>query len=291
VGESGCGKSSVARALVGLVPNVGGSIRLHGQDCSSHKVRTSIAYRQQVQMVFQDPFGSLNPRMTVGEMIGEALMMRPQAGRDRSARHREVLRILELVWFPGNILDRYPYQFSGGQRQRLAIARALAVGPQVIVCDEVTSALDVSVQASVLNLLRDLQSELGLSYLLISHDLAVVRAMSDVVAVMYLGRIVEQGAVEDVFGAPNHPYTTALLSSIPTLTGSRKPAPVAGDIPDPRRPPTGCRFHTRCPVGPLSRPERTVCIELDPQPSHEVAHQAACHFAVGRDVTQFAVQV
>jgi oligopeptide/dipeptide ABC transporter ATP-binding protein len=228
-------------------------------------------------MVFQDPQSSLNPRLTVASMLEETLARR---GLARSRRRTEALRIVDLVGLGSRALERYPHQFSGGQRQRVAIARALAVEPQVVIWDEVTSALDVSVQATILNLLSALQRELGLSYIVISHDLAVVRVMSDVVAVMYLGRVIEQAETDALFESPRHPYTQALIASLPTLTGERARAPVAGDIPDPRRPPEGCRFHTRCPVGPLVRADRTVCLERDP---HELAdadeHRAACHFA------------
>jgi oligopeptide/dipeptide ABC transporter ATP-binding protein len=280
VGESGCGKSTVARALVGLAPVAAGEVTLGGADCSAAAARTSRAYRRRVQMVFQDPHSSLNPRMSVGEMLHEAL--RTRGGRFRSRRERasESRRLIDVVGLPANTVDRYPHQFSGGQRQRIAIGRALAVGPEVLILDEVTSALDVSVQATVLNLLQDLQRELGLSYLLISHDLSIVRLMSDEVTVMYLGRVVEHAATEEFFTRPAHPYAVALMQSIPTLRGARRPAPLAGDLPDPRRPPPGCRFHTRCPVGPAARPERAVCVERDPrlEPAWR-EHLAACHFA------------
>jgi peptide/nickel transport system ATP-binding protein len=280
VGESGCGKSTVARALVGLAPVVGGTIALDGADCSAQAARDSSGYRRRVQMVFQDPFSSLNPRMSVRALLWEALMT---GGTARSARAAESRRLLDMVGLPANALERYPHQFSGGQRQRIAIGRALAVGPEVVVLDEVTSALDVSVQATVLNLLEDLRRELGLSYLFISHDLSIVRLVSDAVAVMYLGRVVEHAATEDLFTRPLHPYTMALMRSIPSLDGPRRPAPLAGDLPDPRRPPPGCRFHTRCPVGPLARPERRECVERDPRLEPEAhAHRAACHFAEGR---------
>jgi peptide/nickel transport system ATP-binding protein len=280
VGESGCGKSTVARALVGLAPVVAGTIRLEGADRTSRAARSSARYRRRVQMVFQDPFSSLNPRMSVGTLLDEALSLRGGEFRSRRRRAAESRRLVDLVGLAAGALDRYPHQFSGGQRQRIAIGRALAVGPDVVVLDEVTSALDVSVQATILNLLRDLQREYGLSYLFISHDLSIVRLMSDEVAVMYLGRVVEQAPVDDLFARPAHPYTAALLSSIPSLRGPRRPAPLSGDLPDPRRPPAGCRFHTRCPVGPLARPERTECVEAVPPLQPEARpHRAACHFA------------
>jgi oligopeptide/dipeptide ABC transporter ATP-binding protein len=221
-------------------------------------------------MVFQDPQSSLNPRLTVGSMLEETLARRRLP---RSRRRAEALRILDLVGLGSRALDRYPHQFSGGQRQRVAIARALAVEPQVVIWDEVTSALDVSVQATILNLLKALQRELGLSYVVISHDLAVVRVMSDVVAVMYLGRIVEQAETDALFEAPRHPYTQALIASLPTLTGDRARASVAGDIPDPRRPPAGCRFHTRCP-----RAEERCRVEEPVVRKIGEDHFVACHF-------------
>jgi peptide/nickel transport system ATP-binding protein len=279
VGESGCGKSTVARALVGLVPIVAGRVILDGTDCTRQATRNSARYRRRVQMVFQDPFSSLNPRMSVGALLDEALQARGGEFRSRQRRAAERARLLELVGLPSDALSRYPHQLSGGQRQRIAIGRALAVGPDVLILDEVTSALDVSVQATVLNLLQDLQRQFGLSYLFISHDLSVVRLMSDEILVMYLGRVVEHAPTEDLFTRPFHPYTVALLKSIPSLHSQRQPAPLSGDPPDPRRPPKGCRFHTRCPVGPLVRPERTRCTELVPLLAPEAGnHQAACHF-------------
>ncbi len=278
VGESGCGKSTVARALVGLAAVAAGQVMLGDADYSAMAARTSLAYRRRVQMVFQDPYSSLNPRMSVGELLGEALTTR--GGRSRGERAAESQRLIALVGLPANTLGRYPHQFSGGQRQRIAIGRALAVGPEVLILDEVTSALDVSVQATVLNLLQDLQAELGLSYLFISHDLSIVRLMSDEVAVMYLGRIVEHAPTEEFFTRPAHPYTAALMKSIPSLRGGPRAAPLLGELPDPRKPPGGCRFHTRCPVGPIARPERTVCIDRDPRLEPPTRpHQAACHFA------------
>jgi len=279
VGESGSGKSSIARAIVGLHPVAGGSITLDGVDCASARSRNAPAFRRRVQMVFQDPSASLNPRMTVADALNEALARRADVAR--SARRREALDVLGLVGLGASALDRYPHEFSGGQRQRIAIARALCVGPEVIIMDEVTSALDVSVQAQIVNLLKSLQAELGLSYLFISHDLAVVGLMSDATAVMYLGRVVEQAATNVLFANPRHPYTRALIASVPRFGQARQPAPVRGDLPDPRRPPSGCRFHTRCSIGPLLLPNRAICREVDP---HTVAadtpHQAACHFAL-----------
>jgi peptide/nickel transport system ATP-binding protein len=278
VGESGCGKSTVARAVVGLVPILGGRVMLDGVDYTPERKRNSIEFRRRVQMIFQDPYSSLNPRMKVADMIHEGFATRGL--RSNAEVRTETNRIFELVGLPLASLQRYPHQFSGGQRQRIAIARALAVGPKVIVHDEVTSALDVSVQATILNLLKNLQRELRISYLFISHDLSTVRVMSDVVAVMYLGRIVETAPRDELFASAEHPYTKALIASVPQIGAPRKPAPLPGDLPDPRHPPEGCRFHTRCPIGPLSNPTRTVCIEVDPQAEAAARrHFAACHFA------------
>jgi peptide/nickel transport system ATP-binding protein len=280
VGESGCGKSTIARALTGLVPVASGVIRLDGMDCSAQSARDARAYRRRLQMVFQDPYSSLNPRMTIGEMIGEAVALRGAARRSGAERRRECARALELVGMSDSALDRFPHQFSGGQRQRIAIARALAVGPEVVVHDEVTSSLDVSTQSTILNLLKTLQRDLGLSYILISHDLSVVRLMSDMVAVMYLGRIVECAPTEQLFHDPSHPYTRALISSLPRLEDHRRPASLKGDLPNPRQPPVGCRFNTRCPVGPLADPSRSVCLTVDPQAAAGSKRNfAACHFS------------
>jgi oligopeptide/dipeptide ABC transporter ATP-binding protein len=277
VGESGSGKSTVAKAIVGLALVAGGRVVFDGADCTSNQVRSGADYRRRVQMVFQDPYASLNPRMTVTTLLADVLARRPDV--PRSARRKEAERLLTLVGLPSSALTRYPHQFSGGQRQRIAIARALAVDPELIIMDEVTSALDVSVQATILNLLRDLQREFSLSYLFISHDLSVIGAMSDRVAVMYMGRIVELGDTKSVFETACHPYTRALLASVPRFGEGRNKAPLSGDMPDPHNPPLGCRFHTRCPVGPVTHPERLACIENDPSEDAEARpHQAACHY-------------
>jgi peptide/nickel transport system ATP-binding protein len=280
VGESGCGKSTLAKALVGLVPVAGGRITLRGEDFTRQSARSSAGYRRQVQMVFQDPHSSLNPRMTVGQTIGEALANGTHSGLSRADRRTETARLLDLVQLPSSAVQRYPHQFSGGQKQRIAIARALAVGARLIINDEVTSALDVSVQATIINLLRELQRELGLSYVFISHDLSVVRAVSDAVAVMYLGRVVELAPSDQVFDAPVHPYTRALVASIPTMRDAVRSRPLVGEIPDPRDPPPGCHFHTRCPIGPLYREDRAECATADPTAGAVGRlHRAACHFA------------
>jgi peptide/nickel transport system ATP-binding protein len=282
VGESGSGKSTIARALVGLTPVASGTISLEGEDVTAARARSARAYRKRVQMVFQDPFSSLNPRMTIGEMLGEAVAIRLDGG-GRSARRTEAVRAIELVGLGAGTLDRYPHQFSGGQRQRIALARALAIQPKVVILDEVTSALDVSVQAAMLNLLKELQAELGLSYLFISHDLAVVGAMSDRVAVMYLGQLLEEAPAEQLFAAPQHPYTRALIDSVPAFHAERRAAQVRGQVPDPHNPPAGCRFHPRCAIGPRVFPDRQVCVLSDPQDDKEQRlHDAACHFAAVR---------
>jgi peptide/nickel transport system ATP-binding protein len=270
VGESGSGKSTIARAIVGLVP-AAGRVLVGGADVSSLP-----AGRRRVQLVFQDPYASLNPRMTVGETLAEAA----RAGRrERDARTRE---LLDLVALDARHAGRLPRELSGGQRQRVAIARALAAGPEVLIADEVTSALDVSVQGAILNLLRDVQARLGLTVLFISHDLSLVRYMSDAAAVMYLGRIVEAGAIGELVARPRHPYTRALLDAVPRLAGPAigAPALLDADPPDPGAPPAGCHFHPRCPVGPRVRPDRAVCAERDPWPGAGARpHCAACHFA------------
>ncbi len=248
VGESGCGKTTVGRSIVRLLAPTGGRILFEGRDLSSVASRTLVPMRRGFQMVFQDPFSSLDPRMRVREILEEGLLaLRPDL--DGAGRDRHMDGLLERVGLGTDAKLRYPHEFSGGQRQRIAIARALAVEPKVLVCDEPTSALDVSVQAQILNLLRELQRELGLAYLFITHNLAVVSYLADDVAVMYLGRIVEQGPVESVLGAPAHPYTRALLASVPRLDGTRDEGErLEGDPPSPAAPPAGCHFHPRCPL-------------------------------------------
>ncbi len=272
VGESGSGKSTLARAAAGLVPVTGGRILLDGAP-----LRGRDSARRRLRMVFQDPYSSLDPRMAAGESIAEAL---PRGEfRSRAQRRAEVGRLLELVDLPARSAAEYPGELSNGQRQRVALARALAGRPDVVVADEITSALDVSVQGTVLNLVRDLHRRMRLSMLFISHNLAVVRYVSDFVAVMYLGRIVEYGATEDVLADPQHPYTRELLAAIPRADAPSEMDPVEDTEPaDPHRPPTGCRFHPRCPIGPLVVAERTVCLQAEP-PGTDRRHNAACHFA------------
>ncbi|SFJ45539.1 peptide/nickel transport system ATP-binding protein [Amycolatopsis sacchari] len=275
VGESGCGKSTLARTVVGINEPVSGGIRVLGKDFTEMARREVAAARRKVQYVFQDPYASLNPRRTIRQVLDEALEVAGVAPAQRRARSVE---LLELVGLGERHLDRYPHAFSGGQRQRIGIARALAVEPECLVLDEPVSALDVSIQAQVMNLLTDLRDRLGLGYLFIAHDLAVVRSISDRVAVMYLGRIVETGPAEDVYRAPQHPYTVSLLSSSPSMERERERIVLTGDLPSPKNPPSGCRFRTRCPIGPLTHPERTICVEQSPVLPGG-GHGAACHFA------------
>ena len=278
VGESGSGKSSLARAAVGLAPLTAGRIRLDGRDVTGPDADR----RHPVQMVFQDPYSSLDPRMSIGASIAEAM----RGVRGRAARAAEVARLLELVSLDPGRSGLLPSALSGGQRQRVALARALAARPEVVIADEITSALDVSVQGAVLNLIRQIRRELGLSMLFISHNLAVVRYVSDVIAVMYLGRLVEVGPTEAVLADPQHPYTRSLLESAPRLGTRLLAAPTPGgdheldvDIADPHDPPTGCRFHPRCPIGPRVLPMRGICIDIDPTVDAATRpHRAACHF-------------
>ena len=250
VGESGCGKSTVARLLLRLIEPTSGQLELDGHDLIAADASAMRRLRGLIQLIFQDPYGSLNPRLTAGDMLAEPLMLHEtvpsRSATDRTAR---VTELLGMVGLPPEAARRYPHEFSGGQRQRLAIARALAAGPRVIVCDEPVSALDVSIQAQILNLLADLQRQLALSYVFISHDLAVVRQIATDVGVMYLGRFVETGPASIVLAAPRHPYTRALLAAVPVPDPTRRagePA-IGGDVPSPLAPPSGCHFHTRCP--------------------------------------------
>ena len=248
VGESGCGKSTVARCVVGLYRPSAGTVVLDGVDMTALKTRReSMPMRRRLQMIFQDPYASLNPRWRVAAIIAEPIIVHRLMSERKAIRAR-VDELLGQVGLTAADGEKYPHEFSGGQRQRVSIARALASNPEFLVCDEPTSALDVSVQAQILNLMKDLQKELGLTYLLISHDLAVVYNFADEVGVMYLGRLVESGPAEALFGAPRHPYTRMLLDAIPDLdmTG-RARIPVAGEVPDPIDPPPGCTFHPRCP--------------------------------------------
>ncbi|HYW25713.1 MAG TPA: oligopeptide/dipeptide ABC transporter ATP-binding protein [Terriglobales bacterium] len=279
VGESGCGKSTLARVITQLQPATAGRVVFNGQELTRLSGSRMRRIRRQVQIIFQDPFASLDPRMTVGEIIAEPIDNFGVArGRARQERIQELLR---LVGLNPNFTNRYPHEFSGGQRQRIGIARALAPNPTFIVCDEPVSALDVSIQAQIINLLQDLQREFNLTYLFIAHDLAVVRHLSDRVAVMYLGKVVEVADRTDIYEAPQHPYTRALLSSIPVpdpvVEAHRDPILLQGEIPSPVNPPAGCRFHTRCPIARVPG----VCSEIEPdlEPHGRPMQQAACHFA------------
>jgi oligopeptide/dipeptide ABC transporter ATP-binding protein len=272
VGESGCGKSTVGRLVLRLLEPTAGTVRFGGRDLGSLSGAELRRVRAGAQLIFQDPYGSLNPRMTVGEMLAEPLLLHTDLSPgDRRQRVADLLRIVGLR---ADHTHRYPHEFSGGQRQRIAIARALAVEPKLIVCDEPVSALDVSIRSQILNLLKDLQQRLGLAYIFISHDLAVVKHIAARVAVMYLGRIVESAASEQIFAEPRHPYTQALLSAVTTLSaGSRRTRYILpGDPPSPLTPPAGCHLHPRCPhaqdVCRHSRPE----LEAAPD-----AHATACH--------------
>jgi peptide/nickel transport system ATP-binding protein len=247
VGESGCGKTTLARLVIRLEEPTAGELRFDGEDLLALRGRELRARRRHFQIVFQDPMSSLNPRMTIGEILAEPLAVhRVAKGAAADAR---VAELLEQVGIPAAWRRRYPHELSGGQRQRIGVARAIALGPKLVVCDEAVSALDVSVQAQVLNLLLELRARLDLAYLFISHDLSVVRHVSNRVAVMYLGQVVEQAPTERLFAAPAHPYTEALLSAIPVPDPRRRPQRIvlSGDVPSPAAPPSGCRFHTRCP--------------------------------------------
>ncbi|MFJ8468881.1 ABC transporter ATP-binding protein [Streptomyces swartbergensis] len=276
VGESGCGKSTLARVLLRLERPDAGTVRYEGADPFALSGTELLAWRRKVQMVFQDPFGSLNPRLCAADLIGEPWLTH-RGLVPASKRAARVAELLEMVGLRASDASRHPHEFSGGQRQRIGIARALALEPEVIVCDEPVSALDLSVQAQVLNLLCDLRDELGLSYVFISHDLSVVRHLADRVAVMYLGKIMETGPTEEVYERPRHPYTEALLSAAPSPVagGGRKRQRIllTGEIPSPAAPPSGCRFRTRC------RQARDLCAEAVPTPPPRgPVHGAACHF-------------
>ncbi|WP_082599074.1 ABC transporter ATP-binding protein [Yonghaparkia sp. Soil809] len=279
VGESGCGKSTIAKLVLGVESPTGGSIRYAGQDSTVLSAAARRRYNRNVQIVFQNPMSALNPRRTVGSMLSEPLALQGMRGQELRDR-RDAL--LELVGMDASIANRFPHEFSGGQRQRLVIARALAVDPQLIVCDEAVAALDVSLQAQIINLLKELQTRLGLSYLFIGHDLATVRHIADRIMVMYLGQIVEQGTAEQVTGNPQHPYTVSLLSAVPDPDPSalsRQRVILQGEVPTPLNPPSGCRFHTRCPIGPTMRTDREICRTEKPTADPEAEHGVACHFA------------
>ncbi|MGW7550514.1 ABC transporter ATP-binding protein [Streptomyces rimosus] len=274
VGESGCGKSTLGRLVVGLEPPTDGTIRFAGRDIGALSRRESRAHRRDVQLMFQDSYASMDPRMRVGTILREPLVI--QGIGDRTAQQRRVAALLDDVGLPRSAVDRYPHEFSGGQRQRLGLARALALSPSLVVADEPVSALDVSVQAQILNLMRDLQRDRGLTYLFISHDLAVVRHLADTVGVMYLGKLVETGPAREVFERPLHPYTRGLLDTVnaPDPTAPAAGTPLTGETPSAAAPPSGCRFRTRCPA------VRARCAESEPVPTEPAGpgHRVACHF-------------
>ena len=283
VGESGCGTSTFGRALLQLEELTEGSVTLGGVDLATLKGEDLRRQRRHMQMVFQDPLGSLDPRQTVEQLLLEGMQAHGLASDKKGARDR-LVELLDAVGLPASALSKYPHEFSGGQRQRVGIARALSVDPELIVADEPVSALDVSVQAQVINLLEDLQSEFGLTYLVIAHDLAVVRHISDRIGVMYLGALVEEAEADDLYALPLHPYTRALLSAIPVpdpvVEDTRERILLSGDLPSPANPPSGCRFHTRCPWAQQTRcsterPELRV-VSVDGVPA---SHKVACHWA------------
>ncbi|CAL9425994.1 MULTISPECIES: ABC transporter ATP-binding protein [Streptomyces] len=278
VGESGCGKTTLGRSVLRLVDITEGSVVLDGTDLAKLPGEEMRRFRRRLQMVFQDPLGSLNPRQNIESILSEG-MIAHGIGKDQEERREKIKAILDKVGLPSNALARYPHEFSGGQRQRIGIARALVLEPDVIICDEPVSALDVSVQAQVINLLEELQQELGLTYLVIAHDLAVVRHISDTIGVMYLGSLVEEAPSDALYAEPKHPYTKALMSAVPVpdpeVEDKRERILLTGDLPSPANPPSGCRFHTRCPWAQAER-----CATERPQ-LRDVGggHRVACHYA------------
>ena len=280
VGESGCGKSTLGRILMRLEEPTSGKLTIDGVDVFSQSNAAMRKLRRDVQIVFQDPYTTLNPRKTVGDIVGEPFEIHPEV-EPRGGRRKRVQELLDLVGLNPEHINRFPHQFSGGQRQRIGIARGIALNPKVLICDEPVSALDVSVQAQVVNLLERLQNELDLAYVFIAHDLSVVRHISDRVAVMYLGKIAEIGTEDEIYEHPTHPYTQALLSAVPvpdpTTRGKRRQIVLTGDVPSPANPPSGCRFHTRCWKA------TEICSAEEPQLVDRAdglsAHRSACHHA------------
>jgi len=287
VGESGCGKSTLARLVMKLEDPTSGEIWFEGEDMAHLGPKAMRAKRRDIQIVLQDPYTSLNPRMTVGDIVGEPFEIHSDV-IPKGGRRKRVQELLDLVGLNPEHINRYPHQFSGGQRQRIGIARGIALNPKVLICDEPVSALDVSVQAQVVNLLEKLQNELGLAYVFIAHDLSVVRHISDRVGVMYLGKLVELGEEDQVYEHPTHPYTQALLSAVPvpdpTLRGKRDQIVLVGDVPSPANPPSGCRFHTRCwRAQDVCKAEEPI---LQDRPDGVTQHRSACHFAEPRTVVE-----
>ena len=274
VGESGSGKTTTGRAILRLIEPTEGKVLYKGRSLTELDQKSMRSLRKEMQLIFQDPYGSLNPRMTVSNVLTEAIRAHKILPNDKNAIRDRVHELLQLVGLPPEAADRYPNEFSGGQRQRIGVARALAVEPELIIADEPVSALDVSIQAQILNLLKDLQEKLGLTYLFIGHNLSVIRHISDYVAVMYLGRIVEIGTRDNIFGNPVHPYTKALLSAVPPTTPGEVTGRqiLKGDIPSPINPPSGCHFHPRCPdCEEICKKERTRLQTVNDE------HRAACH--------------
>ena len=274
VGESGCGKSTLGRAILRLEEPTSGQILFEGEDILGYDPERMRQMREEMQIIFQDPFSSLNPRKSVAHIVGEPLLV--HGVKSRAERDSRVEQLLEVVGLRREHMRRYPHQFSGGQRQRIGVARALALNPKLIICDEAVSALDVSIQAQVINLLQDLQDEFNLTYLFISHDLSVVEHISDRVAVMYLGKVVELAGKEGLYANPLHPYTQALLDAAPIPDPHRemKHTILKGDVPSPINPPSGCRFHTRCPYA------EQICVDHEPELKEmSQGHTVACHFA------------
>jgi oligopeptide transport system ATP-binding protein len=287
VGESGCGKSTLARSILQLIKPSSGSVRFRGTELTDLGRRELRELRREMQMIFQDPYASLNPRKRIGQIVGDPLKLHGLAsGKDL---RRRVEEILDRVGLSAEHYNRFPHEFSGGQRQRIGVARALSLEPKLIIADEPVSALDVSIQAQIINLLEDLQDEFGLTYVFVAHDLGVVRHVSDRIAVMYLGKIVEIGPADEVYDNPIHPYTVSLLSAVPIpdprQNAAREPVVLEGDVPSPANPPEACRFHTRCPKA------TEICSEVTPElVDYGNNHWAACHHPVGRSDREAAAR-